>query len=86
MIREILVNIISGHGLLPDGTMPLPDPMLIHHEYGPVTFICTKFHNKLTKSNLLECFYPSALRAGGVLSSRFGRTVGRAKLAEPISL
>ena len=33
-------------------------------------------------------FYPSALRAGGVLSSRFGRAAGRAaaKLAEPISL
>ena len=33
-------------------------------------------------------FYPSALRAGGVLSSRFGWSVGRAaaKLAEPISL
>ena len=33
-------------------------------------------------------FYPSALRAGGVLSSRSGRVGGRAaaKLAEPISL
>ena len=33
-------------------------------------------------------FYPSALRAGGVLSSRSGRAAGRAaaKLAEPISL
>ena len=37
-------------------------------------------------------FYPSALRAGGVLSSRSGRAGGRvggraaAKLAEPISL
>ena len=37
-------------------------------------------------------FYPSALRAGGVLSSRSGRTGGRAvgraaaRLAEPISL
>ena len=33
-------------------------------------------------------FYLSALRAGGVLSSRSGRAAGRAaaKLAEPISL
>ena len=33
-------------------------------------------------------FYPSALRAGGVLSSRSGRPGGRAaaRLAEPISL
>ena len=37
---------------------------------------------------LYPFFYPSALRAGGVLSSRSGRAGGRAaaKLAEPISL
>ena len=39
-------------------------------------------------SMLYTAFYPSALRAGGVLSSWFGRAAGRAaaKLAEPISL
>ena len=28
---EIKVNIVSGYGLLPDGTNPLPETMLISH-------------------------------------------------------
>ena len=35
----ITVNIGSGNGLLPDGTKPLPEPMLTYHQEGPVTFI-----------------------------------------------
>ena len=31
MTLEILVNTGSGNGLLPDGTKPLPEPMLTHH-------------------------------------------------------
>ena len=31
MAREIWVNIGSGNGLLPDGTKPLPEPMLTDH-------------------------------------------------------
>ena len=27
-----LVNIGPGNGLLPDGTKPLPDPMLTYHQ------------------------------------------------------
>ena len=44
--------------------------------------------DKLIEIKFTLCFYPSALRAGGVLSSRTGRAAGRAdaKLAEPISL
>ena len=33
----IWVNIGPGNGLLPDGTKPLPEPMLTYHLYGPVT-------------------------------------------------
>ena len=29
MVAEIWVNIGSGNGLLPDGTKPLPEPVLI---------------------------------------------------------
>ena len=29
---EILVNTGSGNGLLPDGTKPLPEPMLTYHQ------------------------------------------------------
>ena len=34
MASQNLVNIGSGNGLLPDGTKPLPEPMLIYHYIG----------------------------------------------------
>ena len=37
MATQILVNIGPGNGLLPDGTKPLPEPMLTYHKYRPVT-------------------------------------------------
>ena len=39
MATQILVNIGSGNGLLPDSTKPLPEPMLTYRKYGPVMFI-----------------------------------------------
>ena len=33
MVTQILVNIGSGNGLLPDGTKPLPEPMLTYPKY-----------------------------------------------------
>ena len=33
------VNIGSGSGLLPDGTKPSPEPVLIHYQLGPVPAI-----------------------------------------------
>ena len=44
------VNISSGNGLLPDGTKPLPEPMLNHHQKGGVTFIWGQFHKILQVS------------------------------------
>ena len=32
MATVILDNIDSGNGLLPDGTKPLPEPVLTYHE------------------------------------------------------
>ena len=32
MAAENWVNIGSGNGLLPDGTKPLPEPMLTYHQ------------------------------------------------------
>ena len=32
MALEILINTGSGNGLLPDGTNPLPEPMLTSHQ------------------------------------------------------
>ena len=43
MAREIWVNIGSGNGLLPDGTKPLPEPMLTDHQWSPVIFILGQF-------------------------------------------
>ena len=38
MSSWILVSIGSGNGLLPDGTKPIPEPMLINHQWGHVAF------------------------------------------------
>ena len=35
----IEVNIGSGNGLLPNGTKPLPEPMLTYHQQDPLTSI-----------------------------------------------
>ena len=32
MAAQIWVNIGSGNGLLPDGTKPLPEPLLTYHQ------------------------------------------------------
>ena len=37
--QKFCVNIVSGNGLLPDGTKPLPQPMLTDHQWSPVKFI-----------------------------------------------
>ena len=39
MATQIWVNIGSGNDLLPDGTKPLPEPMLTHLQISPMTFI-----------------------------------------------
>ena len=44
MAAESWVNTGSGNGLLPDGTKPLPEPMLIYLQFSPVTCICGQFH------------------------------------------
>ena len=57
MATEIWVNIGSGNGLLPNGTKPLPEPMLTYHKYGPVTLIWEQFHkdtSAIDQQNELE--------------------------------
>ena len=41
-----LVNLGSSNGLLPDGTKPLPEPMLTNHQCGVVAFTWGQFHRK----------------------------------------
>ena len=47
MATYILVNIDSGNGLLPDGTKPLPEPMLTYQQRCSVTFKWEEFHMKV---------------------------------------
>ena len=47
------VNIGSGNGLLPDGTMPSPEPMLTHH-WVAMTFTCGQFHERCFNRPLLD--------------------------------
>ena len=48
------VNISSGNGLLPDGTKPLPEPMLTYRQWSPVTFILGKFHKRCLNHQSLK--------------------------------
>ena len=70
MATEIWVNIGSGNGLLPDGTKPLPEPMLTDHQWSPVTSIlgpsvnkiclkitCLKFHSNFPGDNELSQYW-----------------------------
>ena len=45
MATEIGVNLGSGNGLLPDGTKPLPEPMLTLHYWGSVAVIWEQLHS-----------------------------------------
>ena len=52
MVTDIWVNLGSGNGLMPDGTKPLPEAMLINHEWGPVAK--AKFHREWANADLLS--------------------------------
>ena len=47
MATQILVNIGSGNGSLPDGTKPLPEPMLTYLLLNPMKFIWGHYHKKI---------------------------------------
>ena len=49
-----LVNIGSGNGLVPDGTKPLPEPMLTDHQWSPMTFILGQFHKRCLNHQWLK--------------------------------
>ena len=49
MVTWNLVNIGSDNGLLPDGTKPLPEPMLTNHKWGLVAFTWGQFHGKCSR-------------------------------------
>ena len=48
MVSLVIVSIGSGDGLVPLGTKPLPDPMLIFCELNPKEQTLMKFESKYT--------------------------------------
>ena len=54
IVAGIWVNIGLDNGLLPDGTKPLPEPMLTDHQWSPVTFILGQFQRKCLNHQSLK--------------------------------
>ena len=46
---EIRIKIGIGNGLLPDGTIPLPEPILTNRHWGFVVFSWGQFHRKWSR-------------------------------------
>ena len=55
MVMEIWVNVGSGNGLMPDGTKPLPQPMLTSHWWarGSVILTSEQFHTESAQDAIL---------------------------------
>ena len=49
MVTQIWVSIGSGNGLMPDGTKPLPEQMLINYQWGLPSFSWEQFHRKCSR-------------------------------------
>ena len=52
-----IANIGSGNGLVPDGTKPLPETMLTHHERYSVAFNLWHFHKKFSWTSYVTCVH-----------------------------
>ena len=61
MATQIWVNIASGNGLLPDGTKPLPEPMLTYHQEGPVAFTWVQFYQRYLSHQSFENYLSKIL-------------------------
>ena len=49
MVKQIWVDIGSGDALLPDGTKPLPQPMLAYYQQGSVALPKTYFTERVQR-------------------------------------
>ena len=56
MATKIWVNIGSGNGLLPDGTKPLPEPVLTCHLWDPFAFSWGQFRSNCSRYHSLQRF------------------------------
>ena len=57
MATEIMVNIGADKGLLPDGTKPLPKPLLTDHQLSPVTCILKQIHKRFRTQQSLKSIW-----------------------------
>ena len=49
MASMIVVNTGTDYHLMPDGTKPLPEPMLTYHQLEHVTFVWGHYHQKICR-------------------------------------
>ena len=54
VVTSIWVNIGSGNGLLPDGTKPLPEPVLTNHSWGLVAIHQRAILQEMRKISILD--------------------------------
>ena len=59
MATEIWVNIGSGNGLLPDGTKPLPEPLLNDHQWSPVKIYIRASSQEMPQSSITKIWLKS---------------------------
>ena len=50
-----LVNVGLGNGLLPNGTKPLPEPMLIYHKMCSIVVTWRQFHKNYSRNKSVTC-------------------------------
>ena len=54
MATQVWVNIGSNNGLLPDGTKPLPEPMLMYDQLGHVAFTWWQYSMEMLTMSLIK--------------------------------
>ena len=54
MATYFWVSIGSSNGLLPDGTNPLPEPMLTYHQWNSVVPTWDQFHTKCSRYQFVK--------------------------------
>ena len=62
MATWILINIGWGNGLLPNGTKPLPGPILTYCQWGPVAVTFGQFHKRYLSHQSSKSAYKSLIQ------------------------
>ena len=78
MTTEICVSIGSGNGLLPDGTKPLPEPILNYQYWGTLAFTPGAIWQRLNKRQFCR------IKLKIILFKLFSRVPGDNELNNPL--